>query len=248
LTIVLSERDFGPWVSFRKLDPAVEFSMSIDVTALTQACSGQILLGYRRGQAGGHSAVGRFATWSSTGCPAGAEVVDIRKPWHGLVLATEVSDVFDRVTIPGSWNDGATTKLALAISLPVAEVCFEAVNGGAFLTIPVDVLASTADARVRGLAASGSIRTEMDPRQHLVRQMELSASADLVCASEADTLPYAGADCATDRQVSAQLSLYCNPSDSSYDEGSLDFFIYQRQGSKTGAADRADNLLLDHWR
>jgi hypothetical protein len=108
------------------------------------------------------------------------------------------------------------------------------------------VLASTADARVRGLAASGSIRTEVDPHQNLPWRMELSASTDLVCASEAAPLPYGRADCATDRQVSAQLSLDCNPS-LSYDGGILDFLIYRRQGSKTGAADRADSLLLGHW-
>jgi hypothetical protein len=71
LEFALKEEEFGPWVSISKSDPASTLSMSIQVTALAQACSGQIRLTSQTVSNGGgganaaSGADGPFATWST---------------------------------------------------------------------------------------------------------------------------------------------------------------------------------------
>jgi hypothetical protein len=77
-SFALDEKDFGPWVSIRKSDPQISLGMTIWVTALDLACSGEIQLSWR-GARGDVSlgGTGQFATWSDTGCGVGQGAASI---------------------------------------------------------------------------------------------------------------------------------------------------------------------------
>lgn len=245
LTVTLNEPELASWVSLHKLDQNLVFAASIDVSAPALACAGQILLGYRRGQATGYSAVGRFATWSNTPCAFGWEAVDVDQPWPDVPLAATIRAVFDGVAIPGRWNDGKATTLSLATSLPTTSVCaqFPAI-GDPDVAMPADVRVSTADARVQGLAGTGRmfVQTNRSGADGGVRRLQLWLDTDSVCASETDTLPYPGADCATVRQVSAHLYLDCSPAPAlaGCGGGSLALVVSRR----ASGLDQTDRLYL----
>ena len=232
LTAPLDEQDFGSWVSIRMLDQVAAFSGAANVSPVALACSGQVLLGYRRSQEGGSAAVGPLATWSTSNCSAGAEAIDIQQPWKGVDIATAISLAFGQKTTSGTWSDGTTTTLTLTTSLPTSTACADLPSfGDVPVTIPVDVVASTADGRVRGLAGRGSIRVTVYVPQSDILRLELSFGTDLVCASRADSLAYGGADCATVRQVSAQLDVNTEPINS-IAKVVFAFLVYERQSSK----------------
>jgi hypothetical protein len=217
--------------------------MTIWVTALDLACSGEIQLSWR-GARGDVSlgGTGQFATWSDTGCGVGQSAVRLDQPWQGIDLAATISATFGQVTLPGTWSGGGATTLSLATSLPDDVACAEvAGNGLSEVTIPADIVASTADGLVRGLSGRGNIRVTAN--QAGWWELQLSLSTDMSCASETDALPYAGADCATVSKVTAQLSITRSAANPTSDSGTLDLYAYQRQ-APAGAAARWDELVL----
>jgi len=145
--------------------------------------------------------------------------------------------------LSGTWSDGSTTALALATSTTATVACAETLsNGFTVVTVPVAVRASTADGRVQALSGQGTIRISVN--QASLWDLELNSSADLICATEADTLAYTGASCALDRQVTAQLHFNRYVNSPATDGGSFELYVYERQSPQTGAADRVDRLTL----
>ena len=165
------------------------------------------------------------------------------QPLQGIDLDAAIATAYGRATLSGTWKDGSTAALALATSTTVTVACAETLsNGFTVVTIPVGVLASTADGRVHGLSGQGTIRVSVN--QASLWQLELGLSPDLTWATEADTLAYTGARCAIDRQVTAQLHFTRYVSAPATDGGSLELYVYERQSPQTGAADRVDRLTL----
>ena len=247
LSFALKEEDFGPWVSIQKSDPSSTLSMPISVTALGRACSGQVGLSVQTVRNGVGSGAGQvsFASWSDTGCPVGQIGVSLAQPWQGIDLAAAITAAYDQATLTGTWSDGSTTALALATSTRATVACAETLpDGSTVVTVPVDVLASTADGRVQGLSGQGNVRVTLN--QASLWQLQLGLYTDLTCATTADALPYTGANCATDRLVTAQLHFNHYLTDQATDGGGLDLYVYERQSPKagTGEADRLDRLTL----
>ena len=246
LSFAVKEEDFGPWVSIQKSDPDMTLSMPVSLTALGRACSGQVglqeMIVYSGGGSGGG---GPLASWSDTGCAVGQIGVSLAQPWQGIDLAAAITAAFDQAPLAGTWSDGSTTALALATSTRATVACAETLpDGSTVVAVPVDVLASTADGRVQGLSGQGNVRVTLN--QASLWQLQLGLYTDLTCATTADALPYTGASCATDRQVTAQLHFNRYPSDQATDGGGLDLYVYERQSPKagTGEADRVDRLTL----
>jgi hypothetical protein len=246
LGLTLKEEDFGPWVSIQKLDPESTLSMPITVTALGRACSGQVSLSSQTIHGNSGSGFGGpLASWSDTGCGVGQIAVNLSQPWQGIDLGAAIAASYGQATLSGAWSDGSTTTLALATSTSATVVCAETTsNGSSVVTVPVDVLANTADGRVQGLSGQGTIRISLN--QASLWQLELGLYADLICAAEADVLPYAGASCAVDQRVTAQLHFTRYATGQTADGGSLEIYVYQRQSptAGSGAADRVDRLTL----
>jgi hypothetical protein len=168
--------------------------------------------------------------------------VNLAEPGQGVDLASALSATFDQVTLSGTWDDGSATALSLAISLPETEVCAETMSYGTAVNVPVDVVASTADDRVRGLSGRGNVHATLT--QGSPSQLQLWLSTALVCASEADTLAYARANCATVSRVTAELGYNRYADDPTLDEGRLDLYVWDRQNPGTNGADRVDTLEL----
>ena len=181
-------------------------SMPISVTALGRACSGEVelrhLIVYSGGGSGGGGPLG---SWSDTGCAVGQIGVSLAQPWQGIDLAAAIAAAYGQATLSGTWSDGSTTALALATSTSATVACAETFSTGfTVVTVPVNVVASTADGRVQGLSGQGTVRVTLN--QASLRELDLVLYTDLTCATEADTLSYTGASCATDRRVTAQLN------------------------------------------
>ncbi len=250
LTFALKEEGFGPWLSIQKSDPRSTLSMSFTVSPLGRACSGRVALGSQTVLSDnmGSGFAGPLASWSDTGCGAGQMGTSLAEPWQGTDLGAAIAAAFGQATLTGKWSDGSTTALALATSTSATVACAETFSTGlTAVTVPVNVVASTADGRVHGLSGQGSVRISFGPAG--LQELGLTFSTDLACATEADTLPYTGASCATDRQVTAQLRFTRYATDQATDGGGLDLYIYERQSPNSpnagsGAADRADRLTL----
>jgi hypothetical protein len=244
LSFTLPEASFGPWVSIKKADPGSSVSQSIQVTALSRACSGRVILGWQKVQDGiGTGMGGPLAAWSDTGCDVGQSGVSLAVPWQGVDLAAAIAAGFGQVTLAGTWEDGSATTLALVTSVPGTVACTDTPsNGMTVATIPVDIVATTADGRVRGLTGRGDVRASVN--QGSLWELQLSFSTNLLCASATDTLAYAGADCATDKEVIPQLIFRRSAIKPVSDGGSLEFYVYQRQSTSDGAADRMDRLVF----
>jgi hypothetical protein len=244
LSFVLTESDLGPWVSLRKSDPASSLGMSIEVTELGRGCSGQITLTSQKVQNGvGSGMGGPFASWSDTGCGVRQSAVNLGQPWQGIDLAAAVSTAFGNVTLAGTWSDSSATTLALTTSLAATVACAEGLSNGILVaTIPVDVVASTADGRVRGLSSAAHVRASVS--QGSLWELQLVLGTDLPCASVADTLAYTGADCATVSKVTVTMVFTRRSNNPTSDGGSLEFYVYNRQGAGVGTADRVDRLVL----
>jgi len=246
LGFVLKEESFGPWVSIQKSDPSATLSMSVTVSPPGLACSGQIGLGTQtiKGNVGSGSG-GPLGSWSDTGCGAGQVGVDPAQPWQGIDVAAAIATTFGQATLSGTWSDGSATTLVLTTATLATAACAESLaNGFTVVTVPVDVVATSADGRVQGLSGRGSVRVSVN--QSSLRDLQLNLSTDLVCASEADTLPYAGASCAIDGQVTAQLHFNHYTDDRAMDAGSLELYVFERQNPSPGigGADRVDSLIL----
>jgi hypothetical protein len=249
LAFAVKEDDFGPWVSIRKSDPSSTLSMPITVTSLGRACAGEVGLSSLavHGKEG-NGFGGPLASWSDTGCGVGQIGVSLAQPWQGIDVGAAIAAAYGQVTLSGTWSDGSTTALALATSTSGTVACAETLsNGFVVMTVPANVVASTADGRVPGLSGQGTIRVSVN--QASLWELDLSHYTDLTCATEADTLPYTGASCATDRQLTAQLRFTRYATDPAMDGGSLDFYVYERQSQNSpnagsGVADRMDRLTL----
>jgi len=244
LTFTLQEASFGPWVSIQKVDPAATLAMSVQVGALARACSGQITLTYQRVSNGvGMGMAGPLATWSDSGCAVGQDKVDLGQPGQGADIAAAIATTLGQITLSGAWTGGAATTLTLATSVPGTTACAETYTTGASTVIvPVDIVANTADGRVVGLSGRGNIRATTI--QGSLTQLQLWLSTDLTCASTADTLSYAAADCATVSKVTAQLGVNRYPTNPTSNGGHLEFYVYDRQSNKTGAADKMDSFVV----
>jgi len=249
LAFVVEQADFGPWVSIQKSDPNMTLSMSVSVTAIGRACSGRVDLQHMTVYSGGGSGGGGpLGSWSDTGCPVGQMGASLAQPWQGIDLGAAIAGAFGQATLSGTWSDGSTTALALATSPSGTVACAETFSTGfTVATVPVNVVASTADGRVQGLSGQGNVYVRVN--QASLWELALVLYSDLTCATEADPLPYTGASCATDREVTAQLNFTRYPSGQATDAGGLDFYVYERQSQRSptagsGVADRVDRLTL----
>jgi hypothetical protein len=244
LGLVLNEAEFGPWVSIQKADPVSTLAMSISVTAVARGCSGNIILSLQRVEGNTGSATGGdFAAWSDSGCAVGQASAPLGQPWQGIDFSAAVAAAFGNAALPGTWTDGSATTLALNVAPAATAMCVETLlNGISVLIIPANVVASTADGRVQGLAAAGSIRANVS--QGSLTDLQLVLSTDLVCASTTDTLAYAAANCATVAKVSATMIYNRYYSSATPASGSLELYVYNRQTATPGTADAVERLLL----
>jgi hypothetical protein len=114
---------------------------------------------------------------------------------------------------------------------------------GTVVTIPVYVVASTADQRVSSLSGPGTVRATVTDTA--LSQLQLWSSNDLVCRSETDTLPYRSADCTAVQKVTAQLGLNQYSTSPQTDGGRLELYVYLRASTASpGAADQVDRIEL----
>jgi hypothetical protein len=239
----LTEASFGPWIAIQKVNPATTSWMTFQVSAPTRACSGAIMLNYEL--VAGKVAMGagaQLASWSDTGCPAGQEKLDLAQAGLGAEVAAAIATDFGRISLAGTWADGSATTLAVATSVSGSTACVEQINGIRTVTVPVDVVTSTADGRITRLAGKGNIRA--DANQGGLFGLQLWSSTELLCASTVDTLAYASANCATVSRVTAQLGVNRYPSNSSANSTNLTLYVYDRAGESSGAASKVDSFRV----
>jgi hypothetical protein len=245
LGFTIAEAALGPWITLQKTDPASTVSLTVSLSPIGQACAGQVRLAWSKVASGsGVGWSGSFAGWSSTGCGVGQVGVDLAQPIQGIAVGAEVADHLGQSTWSGTWNDGSPTRLTLTTTGSTTMACGETQgNGFTVVTLPVEVLASTSDGRVQGLAGQGTVRVTLN--QEGIWQEEVNASLDLPCATYTARLPYTGANCATDAKVTAQIHLTRNLVGQAREGGDLCLYIYERQNPEAGgAADRVDCLSL----
>lgn len=239
----LKEESFGPWISIQKVNPAATVWMTFQVSAPTRACSGAIMLNYQL--VSGNTAMGsgaQMASWSDTGCPVGQEKVDLAQAGLGAEVAAAIAADFGQVSLAGAWADGKPSTLTFATSASGTTACAEQSNGIRTVTVPVDVVASTADGRITSLAGKGNIRASANQDGLLALQLWLST--ELTCNSTADSLAYAPADCAKVGRVTAQLGVNRYPINPSANSTGLNLYIYDRASESSAVANKVDSFRV----
>jgi hypothetical protein len=164
-------------------------------------------------------------------------------------LAAAVDAAFGERELSGVWEDGGATTLSLATTLNATQVCasvFNAEDIPVWVEIPVQVVASTADERLVGLEAPGTVRADMNANGSL-NSLQLGTGATLVCETATDVLSYRTADCAEVQSVDVGLGLNVYFDDAAPDdEGDLELYVTLRNSTAPpGAADRVDRLVLE---
>jgi hypothetical protein len=234
----------GDWVSIAAPE-GTSVRMAVRMTPIAGACTGEVSLSAETAQGSGMIGVAQapFATWTDTGCGVGLVAVDLTQPFQGVDLVAAVTSAFDQVAFAGAWDGGGTTVLSLGTTVTATRACGETIGEDTVVTIPVDLVATTADGRLAALGAPGTVRVTVSATD--LSQMQLGLSTDLSCASQTDTLPYHSADCATAQSVTAQLLYNQYTGSPDQDGGQLELYVYLRNTSAPpGAADRVDTLRL----
>ena len=238
--------DVGDWVSIAPRNDDTTVTLTFTVAPLGEACAGEVILMSETRLDGGSTAggvgvgaAGSFASWSDTGCGVGQFPVSLEDPEQGMDLLAAIDQAFGDVELSGVWEDGGTTTLALKTSVAATDVCGEDRN----ITIPVDVLGSTADGRVESLSGAGTVRATVG--ENGPTQLDLWLSTELVCQSQTDTLAYRSVDCASGANVTAQLGFNEYLDGTGPTGGRLELYIENRDSSApSGAADGVDRLDL----
>lgn len=246
ITFSLAQGEFGDWVSVETESASAEVSMSVEMMPVGQACAGSMGLSVQVSQGGMGTGAGQlgFATWSDTDCGVGQFPVNLEEPFRDVDVGKLVEDTFDQHEFPVTWRtDNTETVLTLEVSVAEQQVCAEDNGGIVVVQVPIDIVASTADARV-DLAGRGTARVIM--ADGVVTGIELWMSADYACDSETDTLPYQAVDCSSTDRMTAQLGVNYAPGDDTYTTGELLFlYIHSRENTAPpGGFDRADELAL----
>ena len=240
--------DLSEWVSIVPADD-VSPSLYLQLSPPAEECVGEIQLQAETSDGGVVAAVSAFASWSDTGCALGERVVDLSQPLGAVDFAAEVNTAFGERELPGVWEDGGATTLTLGTTLTATQVCASVFYAGdipAWLEIPAQVVASTADERLVGLDTPGTVRATMNTNGSL-NSLQLGTGTTLVCETATDVLPYRTADCAEVQSVDVGLGLNVYLDDSAPDdEGDLELYITLRNSTAPpGAADRVDRLVLE---
>ena len=236
----------GDWISVETDDPSTTSSMQVTMSTSAENCAGEIALQVQQ-STGPNSAIGAvqgtFASWSATGCPAGQTAVDPNEAFEGADLEAALATAYDGATVAGQWDDATETELTLSV-LPTDHLrCAEPFGAMAEVVMPVNIVATSGDGRLDAVSVAGTARISV--AAGAVQQIQLHASADLVCASPTDVLPYSGASCATTDYVTFQLLLNRYLSTPEQDGGGIEIYVYLRDSSAApGAADRVDALEL----
>jgi hypothetical protein len=238
--------DIGDWVTIAAANSDTTTTLNFTVAPLQRTCAGEVGLWTDTPSATGGAAVGgttggmgRFASWSNTGCGVDEFPVNLDEPYEGLDLRAAVEQAFGDVQLSGAWEDGGTTTMILKANATAVDVCGDALA----VVIPVDVVAETADGRIVSLSGPGTVHAFVHG-ESLV-QLDLWLSEELTCDSETDLLPYRSADCASVAQVTAQLGFNEYLDGSGPTGGQVELYVVNRESSAAaGAADRVDRLTL----
>jgi hypothetical protein len=239
----LNQAAFGNWVSIQTADSGITPRLVFDMMPVATACMGRVGL-FADKKTDATSGIlmmqGAFATWSESGCAMSQTPAVLDDPDSGVSLSTAVRDTFGAVDFPATWGDGSPTTLRLATTISGIQACAETLTNT--VIIPVDVVFSTADNRVAWPASPGTVRaTIADSR---LSHLQLGVSADSLCGSTTDILPYRSADCANVAKVMAQLGCdryFDSPQPSA--DGRLELYVYDRNSSlPPSAANRVDRL------
>ncbi len=247
----LDPDDLSEWVSIVPAE-GVSAAMYLNLAPFADGCAGEIQLMAAQTTDGGEALiVGQpaFASWSDTGCTVGERAVDLSQPLGEVDLAAEVNTAFGERELPGVWEDGGATTLSLRTTLASTQVCASVFYAGdvpAWVEIPAQVIASTADERLVGLDTPATVRADMHTDGSL-NSLQLGTGTTLVCETATDVLPYRTADCAEVQSVDVGLGLNVYLDDSAPDdEGDLELYINLRNSTAPpGAADRVDRLVLE---
>jgi hypothetical protein len=241
LRFTLKEESFGPWVSIQKVNPATTSWMTFQVSAPTRACSGTITLDYEL--VSGKVAMGagaQLASWSDTGCPVGQEQVDLAQAGLGAQVAAAIATDFGQTLFAGTWTDGKPSTLSIVTSVSEPTACVEQSNGIRMVTVPVDVVASTADGRIMNLVSKGNVR--VNANQEGLLGLQLLSSSELLCTSTVDMLAYTAVDCAQVSRVTAQLRANRYPNSPPASPTDLTLYVYDRTSESTGVAAKVDSF------
>jgi hypothetical protein len=171
-----------------------------------------------------------------------AVTVALDQPFQGVDLAAAVKSAFTEAPFSAVWEGGDATTLDMTLDLPESRACTESLPYGTVVTIPVGIVVTTADGRVRGLSGSGTVRASVADAG--LSELQLGLSTDLLCQSSTDALAYASVDCADVQGVTAQLLFNRYFGSPVADGGRLELYVYQRGSSMPGPANWVDRLEL----
>lgn len=242
--------DVGDWVSITPASSDTTVTLDFTVAPVQLGCTGEVNLRSEIPLAAGAAVggvavggtagtVGNFASWSDTGCGIDEYPVSLDEPYQGLDLRAAVEQAFGDVQLSGAWEGGGTTTMDLRTNIAAVDVCGYALA----VSIPVDVVANTADGRVVSLSGLGTVQATVHGSSLV--QLALWLSEELVCQSETDVLAYRSADCASVASLTAQLGFNDYLDTEGTTGGQLELYVVGRDGSAApGAADRVDRLKL----
>ena len=243
LQFVVDSSQFGNWLTVAQLGSTTTVEMTVEMSPIREACAGNITMNSltTQGSTGTGEAQGSFASWSDSGCKVGTTPVDLSQPYQGVDIAAAIGNAFNKTNLAGSWDTGVGTTLNLGVSVASGIVCAEPSGSYTIITVPVDILASTADSRVVSLAGQGTVRVTITGGA--LFDLELWLSTDLVCQSSTDVLSYRSSDCGQVKSVTAQLGSNRYFDSANADYGRLELYVYLRSSTASpGAADRVDRL------
>jgi hypothetical protein len=236
ISYVVELQDLGGTLS-AELGERERGGLFYESSGADSACAGRILLGFESSRGGETtSSIGRFASWSSSGCPLRETPFDPHAPGPdgGPSAADQITELWGDVSYPGQWDDDSATALELSVEVPATDSCRES---GGHATVPVRVTYGTTDGRIESHAADAYVNVGLDVA------LALNIDETMRCDDTVDPLPYTLRGCHQLETVNLQLLI-------NYDRGELDVtqgltaYEYHRGGLGMGQADTTRILRL----
>jgi hypothetical protein len=177
--------------------------------------------------------------WSKSGCALGeaAVALDGSLPL-GEAIKSEIAQRWSEVSLAGSWDEGAETRLTLATNITAQRACAQQ-SGPGMVTLPVQLTYATEDGRVARHAADAQIN--FFQANEVVIQAQLMLSETMTCARGQTKFQNLDLRCSEYARVEARILVNRYHAGASLDQMELELYEY-KAANQTGAADRVERL------
>jgi hypothetical protein len=226
LRFTIPADELGGSLSIKPKDARTGVQLAFEIGPLSDGCAGTVRIetAMAIGSNGGVGGSAPFASWSDTGCPAGQVSADVDE--------SSILNAWAKKTYDGTWDDGTTTQIELAISTLPKSGCKDPTLADGDTTFMTNLAYDTTDGRVQrhSAAADGHVFGTASP--------ELNTNEPFACATSSSSLPYTPADCGSFSRVLLELTL-------GFESGKLEVYEYGKNAdSSTSAADSVHTLLF----